>query len=69
VKVYNVTAAVLIPKVPNHLRLENGASLPVEAIDEAGLRAIGKAWTAALIEHAAARRKTVAAPAPEAKPS
>ena len=68
-KEIEVTAKVVLPGLPNFLRLSDGASIPVEAIHESGLRAIGEAWTAALIEHGLARRKTVAAPAPEEKTS
>jgi len=69
VKVHNISAVVEIPKVPNSLRLTNGSRIAIEAISESELKAIGKAWTAALVEQAAARRKTVAAPEPERKPS
>ena len=68
-KVHKVTADVEIPKVPNHLRLTNGSRIAIEAIGESELKAIGKAWTAALVEQAAGRRKTVAAPEPEGKTS
>ena len=51
-KVFKITAEVEIPRVPNFLRLTDGRTLPVKAIDETSLREIGKIWTEALIERA-----------------
>ena len=59
-KEVQVTAAVILPGLPNFLRLSDGGSIGVEAIHESGLRAIGEAWTAALIEHGLARRREAA---------
>jgi len=63
-----ITAEIELPKIPNHLRLTNGSSIPIEAITEAELKALGKLWTAALIERAAERRKGEAVAAPEVQP-
>lgn len=49
-RTYRVTAEIEIPKVPNFLRMTDGQTLPVSAIDETSLREIGKIWTEALVE-------------------
>lgn len=52
-----VSARVEIPRVPNFLLLTDGQKLPVSALDDEGLRAIGAAWTEDLIARAAEQRK------------
>lgn len=36
--------------------MNDGQSIPVEAVDDEGLRELGAAWTEALIEHAKRKR-------------
>ena len=55
-RVLRVTADVECPRVPNFLRMTDGQTLPVSAVDEDGLRRIGEAWTERLIERAAEQR-------------
>lgn len=51
-KTYKVKAEIEIPKPPSFLRMTDGHTLPVSAVDEASLREIGKLWTDALVERA-----------------
>lgn len=52
-----VTAPIELPQVPNFVRLTNGSTLPIHQLDDAQLRALGEAWTDALIQHATDKRK------------
>jgi hypothetical protein len=54
-KTIQVTAQVVVPRVPNFLHMADGQILPVEAITEEGLREIGREWTEELIENARKR--------------
>lgn len=51
-----VKAAICVPRVPNFLIMEDGQKLPLSAVDEEGLRAIGAAWTIDLIARAKEQR-------------
>ena len=51
-----ISADILIPTVPNFFRMQDGQSLPVEAVSDHDLKAIGLLWTTNLIEHAKTRR-------------
>lgn len=51
-----VTAAVEIPAVPTHLKYEGG-KMDIADVGTEQLRAIGKAWTDALVETALQRRQ------------
>ena len=53
----SVKAEIEIPYVPNVFRMSDGQSIPVQAVTEDALREIGAAWTEALVQHAAKRRK------------
>lgn len=55
-EILRVTADVECPRVPNFLRMTDGQTLPLAAVDEDGLREIGAAWTEALIERAREQR-------------
>ncbi len=56
-KTKSVTYRVQVPEPPNFLRLENGSSVPIEAITEVGLREIGTEWTESLMKKAKEKRK------------
>lgn len=47
-----VRAVVELPTIPNFIRLYQGASLPIDAFSEEELRALGAAWTDALVAKA-----------------
>jgi len=67
--IVTVTARVEIPRLPNFLRMTDGQTLPIEAIDDESLRYIGQAWSGALLELARERRKRPAMSAsPPAEP-
>lgn len=51
-KTITVTAKIQIPMPPNFLRDEDGNAIGIEAIQESGLREIGKEWTEELVERA-----------------
>lgn len=51
-KTYTIMASVLIPKVPNFLLMEDGQSLPISAVSEGELRAIGAKWIENLVQRA-----------------
>jgi hypothetical protein len=61
-KTVTVKAQVILPCPPDCLRMTDGQLLPIEAVEEDGLREIGAAWTEALIEHARLRAEQVYAP-------
>ena len=50
---------IVLPMLPNFLRTEGGASLPVSAVPDSGLRELGRLWTQALLLHAQKKRKEV----------
>lgn len=54
-------AEVLVPQVPNFLRLEGGGVLPIAQASDEDLEALGKLWTAALRNLARERRNRPAA--------
>lgn len=58
-KIIKVQAEVIIPRVPSFLRIANAgeATIDVADIPTDALRAIGKEWTEALVEHARRRRE------------
>lgn len=47
-----VRAIVELPRLPNFIRLHEGAMLPIDAFSEEELRALGAAWTDALVAKA-----------------
>lgn len=51
-KIVTVTAQVEVPRVPNFLRMTDGQMLPLYAVSDEGLEALGKEWTANLIARA-----------------
>lgn len=53
----NYSEPVLVPRVPNFLRTDSGATIPIEAVTDSGLRELGRLWTRALLNHAKQRRK------------
>ena len=53
----SVKAEIKIPSMPNFFIMSDGQSIPVQAVTEDALREIGAAWTEALVQHAAKRRK------------
>lgn len=53
----HVTAKIQIPTPPNFLRDEDGNAIGIEAIEESGLRQIGKEWTEELVERAKQKAK------------
>jgi len=55
--IVTVAATVIIPTIPNHLRMENGLTMPLCAASEEGLREIGARWTEKLIERAREQRQ------------
>lgn len=58
------TVPIKLPRPPNYLRTEDGISIPVQDVCERDLKAIGKAWTRQLLEHAQKRRETIPDPDP-----
>ena len=56
-KTINVTAKIQVPMTPNFLRDEDGNSIGIEAIQESGLREIGKEWTEELVKKAKGKIK------------
>ncbi len=57
-RVVRVQAEVKLPLLPNFLRLSTNADgmIDVADVEDAALRALGAAWTEALLAHAAKRR-------------
>ena len=55
-----ISADILIPTVPDFFRMQDGQSLPVEAVSDHDLKDIGLLWTTNLIEHAKTRRQNKA---------
>lgn len=55
-KIIIVTAKVITPIVPNFLKQEDGSTLPIEAVSDAGLKLVGEAFTQELIEKAQKKR-------------
>lgn len=47
-----VTTQLEVPQVPNFIRTQTGESVPIRDLTREQIEAIGKAWTAALIEKA-----------------
>lgn len=48
-KTIKVKLSVECPKVPNYLRTSDGQTVPICAVEDDGLREIGKQWTDDLI--------------------
>lgn len=57
-KTINVTADVEIPSLPNFF-IAGNLKIPIEAVEDQGLRDIGKAWTEELIKKAHTKQKKV----------
>lgn len=47
---------VCLPLLPNFLRLDPDVAIDVAELSDTELRRIGRAWTEALLQHAAERR-------------
>lgn len=58
-KIIKVQAEVVIPRVPSFLRIANAGETTIDVADipTDDLRAIGREWTEALVEHARRRRE------------
>jgi hypothetical protein len=54
--VITVKASVELPRVPNFLRMTDEKWLPICALEEESLRALGAAWTDNLIVRAAEQK-------------
>jgi hypothetical protein len=57
-KILTVIAQIETPKAPDFIRMTDGQMLPVSAIEDSGLKAIGAAWTEDLIANAKRQRET-----------
>lgn len=51
-----VKAEVVVPEPPNFLRMTDGQTLPIEAVDNKGLQEIGKIWITEFIKKAERKR-------------
>ena len=56
-KTVTVKAEIEIPMTPNFLKCADGITIPIEAVDEEGLKQIGTQWTLDLINKAREKRK------------
>jgi hypothetical protein len=65
---FNVAFVCVIPRVPNFLCSEQGQMIDVADCTDNGLRGLGRAWTAALIDNARQRRIDRAEPEQKATP-
>lgn len=51
-----VKAEIVVPEVPRSFKLTNGASIPVTALADESLEAIGREWTIKLIQSKHAKK-------------
>lgn len=56
-KKLKVSEPVQLPMLPNFLRTDSGACVPITSVSDAGLRELGRLWTQALIRRNRNRRK------------
>ena len=52
-----VSEPVQLPSLPNFLRTDSGAVIPIESVSDAGLRQLGKLWVEALIRRNRNRKR------------
>jgi hypothetical protein len=52
-----VTEPVILPTLPNFLRTDSGACVPIEAVTDAGLLELARLWGRALVRKARNKRR------------
>jgi len=58
----NRSEPIILPSLPNYLKTDSGATIPIEAVTDSGLRELGRLWTLALIRIARNKRKKAREP-------